>query len=81
MNTQVGIQEKATFVQLGAKLGARALRQNIMLLPALLLMLLALLAVLVLSHHAPLGPHTSQKPAESNELLEHSEPSSPNARL
>lgn len=68
---QVGIQEKSTFVQLGAKLNAKGLRQPIMTLPGAIVLLLAVLGILVLAHHSAAdAPSGGLKPLESGELLE-----------
>lgn len=67
----VGIQEKSTFVQLGAKLNAKGLRQPIMTLPGAIVLLLAVLGILVLAHHSAAdAPSGGLKPLESGELLE-----------
>ena len=62
----VGIQEKTTFVQLVASPGVRA---GVMVLPALLVVALALYALGVFLHFAPLTPPKPQQPGAGGQAM------------
>lgn len=56
-----GVQEKTTFVQMGKKLSGEQVFDPIMRLPATIVLMLALTALLVLFHHAPPAAPPSEK--------------------
>ena len=61
---QTGLQEKAAFIQMAAKPSVRA---PILVLPAVMVVLLLVTAVLYLYHHAPMTNTDQQHVEEGDE--------------